>query len=715
MSEDWSKAIFREEADELLAELETTLLELEERTTDADLVNRVFRALHTIKGSGAMFGFDEIAEFAHEVETLFDRVRGGELVVTRAVLDVSFKARDHIKNLLADSLSDDESQAALVALKQELVEVAAGASPHAKPLVVDDVVEPQEAEKDDFVLLESPSESIAKSESSSKGHCVYHIDIRPRAGSLPDGYPLEPLFEELECIGEIEVDRLESSDGIDHWKVTIVTDSDEDEVRDVFFFADVDLDISITCLDDSMLEEANVDSATAEPGEPSPDALSQPDAPLDKSLEELQLPATPVEHTPTAVPVVSKTEVVVSKDKVASSAASLPDDRPMPEKASSLRVTAAKLDKLVDLVGELVIIQSQLSQHAVDRNDPPLTLLSEGLDRLVEELRDTTLGVRMVPIGTTFSKFRRLVRDLTTELNKKVEFIPVGAATELDKTVIERLSDPLVHLLRNSMDHGIETPEKRLAAGKPEHGTIHLSAEHSAGEVLIRMSDDGRGIDPETVRQKAQEAGLLDPGAEVSERELFRLLFTPGFSTAEEVTSLSGRGVGMDVVQQAIESLRGSIVVDSKLGVGTNIAIRLPLTLAIIDGLQVRTEDETYVIPLTQVEECVELVNGQRREQDGCRILDLRGEIVPYVNLREWFEIPGVRPVMEQVVIATVDKRRVGIVVDDVIGEYQTVIKTLGRIYRDVEGISGATVRGDGSIALILDVPGLVRSVAEQG
>jgi len=343
-----------------------------------------------------------------------------------------------------------------------------------------------------------------------------------------------------------------------------------------------------------------------------------------------------------------------------------------------------------------------------------MTILAEELERLSDELRDSTLGIRMLPIGTSFSKFKRLVRDLSGELGKEIGLSTSGEDTELDKTVIERLGDPLVHLLRNSLDHGIEPPAEREANGKPAQGMILLAAEHSGGEVLIRITDDGRGMSTESIREKAVERGLISKDAELTEKELLKLIFEPGFSTAKEVTNVSGRGVGMDVVKRAIDSLRGSIDIDSKFGKGTTITIRLPLTLAIIDGLQVRVEDEYYVIPLSLVEECVELAHADVDADSDQRILHLRGEIVPYIHIRDWFDIEGENPPIEQIVITGVEGSRVGIVVDTVIGEHQTVIKSLSRVYKDVEGISGATIKGDGSIALILDVPSLVRRVVAE-
>jgi len=356
-------------------------------------------------------------------------------------------------------------------------------------------------------------------------------------------------------------------------------------------------------------------------------------------------------------------------------------------------------------------VQAQISQMVSERSDPMLTALAEQLERLSADLRDSTLGIRMLPIGSAFSKFRRLVRDLSSELGKDIELVTRGEETELDKTVLERLADPLVHLLRNSIDHGIDMPDERKVAGKRPQGLILLEAEHSGSEVIIRITDDGKGMDPALIRRKAVEKGLLPADSELPDKEILKLIFLPGFSTAATVTSISGRGVGMDVVHRAIDSLRGVIEISSELGHGTTITIRLPLTLAIIEGLQVQVGDGFFVIPLSLVEECVELHQKDVDPSGRKRIINLRGELVPYINLRRWFEIEGESPEIEQIVITGVEGRRVGIVVDHVIGEHQTVIKSLGRVYRDVEGISGATIKGDGSLALILDVPRLVRSV----
>ena len=375
------------------------------------------------------------------------------------------------------------------------------------------------------------------------------------------------------------------------------------------------------------------------------------------------------------------------------------------DSASSIRVSAEKLDELVNLVGELVTVQARLSQLATVNADQNVAAISEEVERITWSLRDSALNIRMLPIGTTFSKFKRLVRDLSKELGKQVELTTEGAETELDKTVLEKLNDPLVHIIRNSIDHGIEKPSDRELKGKSAVGTVKLSATQSGGNVIIQISDDGAGIDKEAVKNKAINMGLINENSNLSDSDIYALIFAAGFSTAQKVTNVSGRGVGMDVVRRAIESLRGSIEVTSKLGEGTNISLKLPLTLAIIDGLLVKIEDDNYILPLSSVEECIELTQKEIDAAHGRHLVNLRGKVVPYVNLRQRFKIQNKRPEIEQVVVSSINGMQVGFVVDIVLGQHQTVLKSLGKFYKDVEGVSGATILGDGTVALILDLP----------
>jgi two-component system chemotaxis sensor kinase CheA len=754
--DDLNRQIFKEEAYDLLIELEGALLELEEAPEDMDLVNRVFRALHTIKGSGSMFGFEEIAAFTHEVETVFDMVRNGGVQVTPVLCGLALRSRDQIRAMLD---AEDDEPVAPETMRDILDGVRAfvegddgadsgGESPSLEPASDSGVLESESSTE------EGPLSDAGASEALHR----YAVTLRP-VGTAVDVDAVEGFFDELERLGTLKVESGHRATG-NGWELSLETEASRDDVLDVFFFLDADLKIEVA---EEVADAVGPEPDLTEPGEgdsvqseavppcavpPAPQAAGNGRLPPEAEpffsdeedsvripmLGEMLVQSGDLTYADVAEALNTQMDgldkpigmILTESGKVAPEKVDMAvkrqgeaRDRAVGKKRNealgSIRVAAEKLDYLVDLVGELVIVQAQITQVVSERHDSVLTLLAEELERLSDELRDSTLGIRMLPIGTSFSKFRRLVRDLSADLGKQISLSTCGAETELDKTVIERLGDPLVHLLRNSIDHGIELPDERVAKGKPPQGNITLSAEHSGGEVLIRIVDDGKGMSSEMIREKGIERGLISKDAELTGKELLKLIFEPGFSTAEAVTSVSGRGVGMDVVKRAIDSLRGIIDIDSKPDVGTTITIRLPLTLAIIDGLQVRVEDEYYVIPLSLVEECVELSRSEVEEfGSGQRILYLRGEIVPYIHIREWFNVEGENPPIEQIVITGVEGSRVGIVVDTVIGEHQTVIKSLGRVYKDVEGISGATIKGDGSIALILDVPSLVRRVVAE-
>jgi two-component system chemotaxis sensor kinase CheA len=386
-------------------------------------------------------------------------------------------------------------------------------------------------------------------------------------------------------------------------------------------------------------------------------------------------------------------------------------DYDKPDNASSLRVPAAKLDQFVNLVGELVTVQARLVEIAACRDDPDVTAVSEEVERLTAALRENSMSIRMLPIRATFERFRRLVHDLARDLHKNVELSIEGADTELDKTVIDQLNDPLMHLIRNSMDHGIESPEARIAAGKRPVATIHLSARHAGANVLIGVRDDGRGIDAGAVRERAIKNGLVAADAQLTEAETFSFILMPGFSTAPKITDVSGRGVGMDVVHQRVDALRGTIDIASEFGAGTSVTLRLPLTLAIIDGLLVRIDQAYFVLPLANTLECIELTRQDIENANGKHVANVRGELIPYIRLREFFDMRTEGPEREQIMVAETGDGRYGFVVDEVLGDHQTVIKNLGRFYQHVQFVSGATILGNGSVALILDPDRLVQEV----
>jgi two-component system chemotaxis sensor kinase CheA len=659
---------FRQEARELLDQLEAGLLDLEQDPSNSDLINSTFRALHTIKGSGAMFGFTAVAEFVHDFETTFDRVRKGQTEATTALIRVALDAKDHIHLLIEnpDAPLDGGSDILddLRAIVDGDVSTAAVAPIASAP---------------------AASGPIAVAGVKKLWRLVFHLP----SDALVYGTSPELLLEELAQIGPATVlaltDRLPDLDIMDPevsyigWQVDIETDTDPAAaIDDVFLFLRDNMELTLTEI---------AAAAPAPAGAPIVDADSDamPEAPFVAEVAEV----APVARQRAKKPEKTETETPA---------------------ATSLRVPAERLDELMDRVGELVIAQARLSQIAASSADSALKTVAEELERLSSGLRDTTMGIRMVPIGTIFSRFRRLVHDLSGELGKPIEFITTGEETELDKTMIERLADPLVHLIRNSVDHGLEAPEKRLAAGKAEKGTVRLSAVYSGAEVAISVVDDGAGLNHERIRAKAEENGLITPDTKLTDQELNHLIFAPGFSTAKEVTALSGRGVGMDVVKRTIDGLRGTIDVSTTPGKGSVFTLRLPLTLAIIDGMLVRVGNGRYTIPLAAVEECVELPDGIEAHAKGRNFLDIRGSLVPYLRLREVFGLPGEGDAHQKVVIVSSGEGRVGLVVDQIIGNNQTVIKQLSKLHSGIKSFSGATILGDGSVALILDTAHLVAS-----
>jgi len=651
------KQSFREEAREILVELESALLELNENRDDLELVGRVFRAMHTLKGSGAMFGFDRLAAFTHHLETAFDEVRNGRLLITSQLIDLALAALDQIKAMLEEDsgsvVADSSVCAEILARVRELT----GATEKHKV----------EREQDEAPLAEAKG---AVSE--------WRIRFAPGPELMQNGADPLLLLRELKQLGEMRITasmaampplvELEPERCYVSWEMVLSTAGGQDAIRDVFIFVEDCCELTIEPVS-SMIPCAT--TCTVEGT------------------------ATPLEE-----------QRAISGGRRTSDKA---------DNASSLRVPAAKLDQYVDLVGELVTVQARVSEIAMRRDDVEITAVAEEIERLTSALRENSMTIRMTPIRGTFEKFRRLVHDLARDLGKDVELTIEGADTELDKTVIDRLSDPLMHLIRNSMDHGIEPADVRAACEKVATASIRLSARYAGGSVLIAVSDDGGGIDAEAVRRRAIEKGLVSADQQLTEKEIFGLILEPGFSTAKLVTDLSGRGVGMDVVRQSVEALRGTIDVASKPGQGTSVTLRLPLTLAIIDGLLVSVGDAYFVLPLTNTLECIELTREDIAKANGKHVVEMRGEILPYIRLRDYFNIHSERPEIEQIMVVETEEGRYGFVVDQVLGDHQTVIKNLGRLYRHVPFVSGATILGNGTVALILDPHRLVRDVLRAG
>jgi len=698
--------VFKVEATELLSELESALLELETASGDKAVIGRVFRCLHTIKGSGAMVGCNEISAFAHELENMFELVRQGTIPVCKMLTDLTLSSVDLIHTML----DDPDSQTAQKQVKEiisALGRLGSLIESREHSVRTEAVFETQSPETDWAKEVTNVSALV----DNSGKLATFRIFFCPNSDIFNRGMNPVPLLNELRQLGECEVlacvdalpdlYELNPEECHTYWSVILTTTASIDSIRDVFIFVEDDCVLKIDVIGEHSsagdLPSKKLGEILVEEGEVTREQLAEVLG-KQKRIGEMLVE-----------------EGLVSPSKVQAALMEQQHLKELREKhgdrsAASVRVPAAKLDSLVDLVGELVTVRAGLNQLAFSKKIPELRSLAEHVDRLTAELRDNTMSLRMLPIGVTFSKFNRLIRDLSTDLGKEVILTTEGAEVELDKTVIERLHDPLVHMIRNSIDHGIETPEARIASGKSRQGALHLSAEHSGAHVLITIADDGAGLDKDAIRARAIEKGLMSQNSEQSEKEIFSLIFAPGFSTAQKVTSVSGRGVGMDVVKRSIDSLGGSIEISSEEGSGTTITLKLPLTLAIIDGLLVKIGDAHYVLPLSFVEECIELTGGDAGKAHGRKLVFLRKSIVPYIRLRDRFSISGEAPTAEQVVIVETVDGKIGFVVDKVIGQHQTVIKNLGKIYRNVTGISGATILGDGTIALIVDVPKIVKS-----
>ncbi len=691
--------VFLDEANDLLDNLEDHLLELEQNPGDKETISAVFRCMHTIKGSSGMFGFNAVSHFTHEAETTFDEVRNGRVAVTPELITLTLKARDHIRAMLENSDTPEIAAESENLIRQFQVYLlkndnSSGEGHPAAENTAETSHEPQHHEQP------------VQSDPIETGEATWRITFEPSSDVFMNGTNPLGLLQELADMGTVSISpffkNLPLLDDIDpckcyvSWDIVLTTDKSQDEIKDVFIFVDDTSTVEIIRLTDS---DQNENAPPKKLGEILLEKKLVTQAEIDAALGgQKHLGAILTEQK-----IVDKEEVSAALTEQKHLKA-VTDKHNQESAQSTIKVNSEKLDKLIDLVGELVTFNARLTQLSSQLESPVLSTLGEQGERLILELRDTTMDMRMLPIGTIFSRFRRLVRDLSGEMHKDIDLITEGAETELDKTVIEKLNDPLVHLIRNSVDHGIELPADREAAGKPRKGTVTLSAQHAGAFVLITIEDDGAGLNFEKIKAKAVEKGLCQASDELSESEIADLIFQPGFSTADKVTSVSGRGVGMDVVKRDIISLGGTVNTTSKPGAGTKFVLKLPLTLAIIEGILIQLGDNHYVIPLSNVSECLEFENLNIRKGKFCSAMKIRDDMIPYIDLRTFFGVESEVPSIRQMVIVSDQSSKIGLVVDKVIGNYQTVIKPLGRLYQNVEGISGATILGDGSVALIIDV-----------
>lgn len=697
--------IFFEEAGENLDQMEQMLLHLDLEQADDEELNAVFRCAHSIKGGSATFGFADVAELTHKMESLLDKLRRHELQPTPPMVDVLLESSDALRLLLARHQGrhvDTPATADLVSRISALAQGDAAQAPVAPP-AAPVAAEPRPAELPPAPAAHSaPPAPTPAPATAAHGERELEIHIGPMDNpSQADG--IAELFRDIEGLGRIET---LPCDQADHRVFRVHTASSDTDLMDLFTFHVSKEQIRIV--------EAAAPAPTAQAAQPIKGEGTDfgffdgaPGLPTAQAAKAEKAPEPVVTPPEAGTPAPARAAAPKVDAKVHAAA-------PASLESSTLRVNVSKVDQLINLVGELVITQAMLAQKSREldhtANQPLLAGLAD-LDRNTRDLQEAVMSIRMIPMSVVFNRFPRMLRDLAGKLGKKVDLITHGEATELDKGLIEKITDPLTHLIRNSCDHGIEMPEERMAKGKTEHGTITLSASHQGGSILIEVRDDGKGLSREKLLKKAREKGMDAPDT-LSDPEVWNLILAPGFSTAEVVTDVSGRGVGMDVVKKNISSLGGTVEIDSAEGYGMSVKVRLPLTLAIMDGMSVRVSDETYILPLSSVIESFQIKPSDiNTVAQGAQVVKVREEYMPVIELERVFQVPrfefnATSPIM---VVVEAEGARVALMVDELLGQQQVVIKNLESNYRKVPNVSGATILGDGKVALILDTSGLVR------
>lgn len=679
--------VFFEEAGENLDRMEKLLLDLNVESADDEELNAIFRCAHSIKGGAATFGFKDVAELTHQMETLLDKLRRHELAPTAAMVDVLLQSGDALRAQLARHQGAGGDELDTTELLFNIRAMSSGEAPAAaapKPAVA----APAPVTAPSILAQPVAEQQLARV-------------IELRVGPLKDTAQadnLVELFKEIADLGTIEpLDNGMPADGMRRFK--ICTTSSDSDLLDLFTFHVTREQVALLPLGPGFGFHKDAPGAPPE---------SEPDLGYGFFDNAPGIPAGGVEAQ-AAPPAADAAPAAATAPKARTERAPAAT-----VEASTLRVSVEKVDQLINLVGELVITQAMLAQNSQGLDPALYQQLAQGLadlDRNTRDLQESVMSIRMIPMSMVFSRFPRMLRDLAGKLGKKVDFVTLGEATELDKGLVEKITDPLTHLVRNSCDHGIETPAERLAKGKPETGTITLSASHQGGSIVIEVRDDGRGLSREKLIKKARERGIPAPDS-MSDADVWSLIFAPGFSTAEVVTDVSGRGVGMDVVKKNITALGGTVDIDSAEGYGMRVSVRLPLTLAIMDGMSVGVGEEVYILPLSSVVESFQVQGDMVKTIGGSgRVVEVRDEYMPVLELERVFDVPrfDFEHVSGIMVVVEAEGGRVALLVDELLGQQQVVVKNLEANYRKVNDVSGATIMGDGRVALILDVGALVR------
>lgn len=706
MNIDSALQTFFAEADELLTSMESALLRMDEGEKSHDIINEVFRAAHTIKGSAGLFGLDDIVAFTHKVENVLDLARDNKIDVTSDLLSILLPCRDHIASLVENAMHEASADDACIAKGEALINSLSPWLGEAQPKAV--------------VASTSVRDNLQTAIATEKD--LWHISVRLGPDLLRNGMDPLSIIRFLGTMGTIthittltdhfpEVAEFDPEQLYLGFEISFESSATQDDIENAFMFVRDESEIYIIPPRSNI--EAYINLIKSLPENPQrlgeilvkSHVISQEDLALALATQKAQAIAK------TAIPLLG--QIFISEQDIAPElvSAALEKQKKGQEKRAApenrfIRVEADRLDKLINLIGELVVNRQRVDLLASKLGNVNLIEAITSMGNFTEQIRDAALTLRMVPMAETFQKFKRVVRDTAKELGKEIELEIEGADTELDRSMVEKLNDPLMHIVRNAMDHGIESVEVRQSRAKSSAGTIALKARHDAGNIVIDISDDGGGLDLDRIRKKAIANGVIEEGVHLSRHELYQLIFHPGLSTAEKVTNISGRGVGMDVVKRNISELQGSIEIDSELGVGTQFTIRLPLTLAIIDGFHVAAGNIDFIVPQNTILECVDLSSLSHVQGQSC--VNLRGEQIPYIRLQKLFALQQQEHSREKMVVVQFGDKRAGIVVDVLHGEIQTVVKPMGPIFQALKGIGGSSLLGTGAVALILDVQQLI-------
>lgn len=711
---------FFEESDDHISTMEEGLLQLEQRPGDLDLLNRIFRAAHSIKGNAGMFGFIAVSEFTHKMENVLDALRNSNMEVSQPLTDLLLASTDALKGLLGAAQGNHAPDEALVApLREQLLACLEGQALSSPPSTPPETAASGEGQ-----------ETAAAGESQAR---LMEITWVPALTLFQRGMDPSRIIRELHTLGELTtrlegVDRLPPIDGMDpeqcylSWAFSLMTDRPRADIESVFEFVREGATLDIHERAGSTLGDASrVMRDTSDQKHPDPDSTESSPQPLGEILvQEGVISQHALRHALSQQKRLG--EILVEQHAASPEQISKALSRQNQQAAgtqskkmesASIRVDTEKIDKVINLVGELVITQSMLTDLSMNFSMERWPALQQRIGELAQntrEIQERVMAVRMLPVGTSFQRFPRLVRDLTAKNNKKIQLVLSGEETELDKTVMESIGDPLTHLVRNSADHGLELPAERVAAGKPAQGTIRLNAFHEGGSICITVEDDGRGLNRDKILAKARAQGLIAEGEQVADDQVWPLIFKPGFSTAEKVTDVSGRGVGLDVVKRNIEALGGTTSIRTRPGQGTTFVLKLPLTLAIIEGMTVRVGAETYILPLITILESIQPKKEQLKTVVGRgELINVRGSYISVVRLHKIFAVPADNTELTKgiLVVLEIEGERAAVMVDELIGQQQVVIKSLEKHFQKVEGIAGATILGDGTVGFILDVRGL--------